>query len=337
LSTTRRVSVASLLIKEGPASGERLDVNSELVVGRLDADLTIDDEQLSRRHARLTPVEGTLEIEDLGSLNGTWVNGDRIAGPTRLDVGDLVQVGVSVLEVVAVLEVVEEVVPEAVEEVAPRIRDTLVGEPAGFIRPPATFVEPSAPAEAEPPAEPLLPAFETPPIPPLEEPLPEPVLSQPEEAAEPLPPLEPEEPLVAEPVPEPEPLAAEREEAIAAHDLPEPEPSPGTDAEPEPDLVTVLVGQAGALDGQTVVVEDEVVLGREGDVVVDDPEVSRQHALVYREDGEAVIRDLGSLNGTWLKGARITSPVKLGAGDVITLGTTSFEVVLQPAPQSAGD
>ncbi len=69
----------SILIKAGPASGQELHVEAELVLGREDADLTIDDIQLSRRHARIRPVGGALEIEDLGSLNGTWVNYRRVA------------------------------------------------------------------------------------------------------------------------------------------------------------------------------------------------------------------------------------------------------------------
>ena len=48
-----------------------------------------------RRHARVRPVDGGVEIEDLGSKNGTWVNGAQIDGPTRLAAGDVVGIGPS--------------------------------------------------------------------------------------------------------------------------------------------------------------------------------------------------------------------------------------------------
>jgi hypothetical protein len=102
--------VASILIKEGPANGQELLVDSELVLGRENADLTIDDSELSRRHARIKPIDGVLEIEDLGSMNGTWVNGNRIPEPTRLSPGDTVKVGTTVIQVLT------DPVPEPVEE-----------------------------------------------------------------------------------------------------------------------------------------------------------------------------------------------------------------------------
>jgi class 3 adenylate cyclase len=80
-------------MREGPLAGERIVVESELIIGRVDADITIDDPLVSRRHAVVRPAAGALEIEDLGSLNGTWVNGERVAGPRLLGAGDLVQVG----------------------------------------------------------------------------------------------------------------------------------------------------------------------------------------------------------------------------------------------------
>ena len=89
----------ALTFTEGPLSGRRIEVDAELVVGREDAGLTIEDEEISRRHAVLRPGDGGIEIEDLGSTNGTYVNGMRIAGPTRLAGGDTVKLGRSVLTV----------------------------------------------------------------------------------------------------------------------------------------------------------------------------------------------------------------------------------------------
>jgi len=77
----------------GPLAGHRFEVESELVVGRTSADVVIDDPELSRRHAIVRLVDGVLQIEDLRSLNGTWVNGERIEDVTTLSAGDVVSVG----------------------------------------------------------------------------------------------------------------------------------------------------------------------------------------------------------------------------------------------------
>jgi class 3 adenylate cyclase len=91
-------------MKEGPLAGQRIPVDAEVVVGRVEADLTIDDPLISRRHATIRPHSAGLEIEDLGSLNGTWVNGERVDGRRVLAGGDLVQVGDASFEVEVAVE-----------------------------------------------------------------------------------------------------------------------------------------------------------------------------------------------------------------------------------------
>jgi hypothetical protein len=90
-----------LVGKEGPLAGRRVELPAELVVGRENAGLTIDDDELSRRHAVLRSVGSGIEIEDLGSRNGTFVNGVRIEAVTLLAGGDSVKIGKSVLELEA--------------------------------------------------------------------------------------------------------------------------------------------------------------------------------------------------------------------------------------------
>jgi 6-phosphogluconolactonase (cycloisomerase 2 family) len=83
-------------------SSQRLDVDEELTVGRGQPGLgsIADDTEMSRRHARFTRhASGSLIVEDLGSANGTLVNGRTIAQPTRLRPGDVVQLGGTELEV----------------------------------------------------------------------------------------------------------------------------------------------------------------------------------------------------------------------------------------------
>ena len=80
----------------------------------------------------------------------------------------------------------------------------------------------------------------------------------------------------------------------------------------------------------------ELILGREPGLpgTIDDASVSRRHAHV-RWDGTAVVlTDLGSKNGTFVKGVRISEPVALEDGDEIRLGLVSF---VYRAPRAAGD
>ncbi|HET9623111.1 MAG TPA: sigma 54-interacting transcriptional regulator [Kofleriaceae bacterium] len=65
------------------------------------ATITLDSEKVSRMHARVRRIGDTIEVEDLGSRNGTRVNGDKIEGPRRLATGDEVSVG-PILAVVGV-------------------------------------------------------------------------------------------------------------------------------------------------------------------------------------------------------------------------------------------
>lgn len=89
----------TLTVTSGPAAGQSLEVFDEVVVGRGNVELEIDDQQLSRRHVSIRPVEGGLLIEDLDSRNGTWVNGKRISDPVLLSSPGSVRVGQSEIRV----------------------------------------------------------------------------------------------------------------------------------------------------------------------------------------------------------------------------------------------
>jgi predicted component of type VI protein secretion system len=68
-------------------------------------EIVINDAEVSRRHARLTFQGGKYVLEDLGSTNGTFVNGQRLAGPRVLKAGEVVSFGeqiVLVFEVVSI-------------------------------------------------------------------------------------------------------------------------------------------------------------------------------------------------------------------------------------------
>jgi pSer/pThr/pTyr-binding forkhead associated (FHA) protein len=71
-----------------------------------------------------------------------------------------------------------------------------------------------------------------------------------------------------------------------------------------------------------------LVIGRGGDsqLVLSDPEVSRRHARLETQNGTVFLRDLGSSNGTFLNGRRLTSAIELREGDEVDLGTTRVVV-----------
>ena len=88
-----------LEIVEGPGAGRQIALTGPIVLGRdSSADVVIDDGQISRRHARVTPSNGGVVVEDLESTNGTFVNRDEVHAPVELRPGDELLVGVTVLQ-----------------------------------------------------------------------------------------------------------------------------------------------------------------------------------------------------------------------------------------------
>jgi len=88
--------MARLEVVAGRAIGMWILIDDELLIGRHaeGAGRLADDEEISRSHARLSlDRTGFCAIEDLGSTNGTYVNGTRIAAPHPLSQGDQVRVG----------------------------------------------------------------------------------------------------------------------------------------------------------------------------------------------------------------------------------------------------
>jgi two-component system, NtrC family, response regulator AtoC len=83
-----------LVILDESSFRRTLPWNGAVVVGRgAEADLVIDHASISRRHAKLLIAEGEVSITDLGSHNGTRVNGDRAEGTRILSSGDVIGVG----------------------------------------------------------------------------------------------------------------------------------------------------------------------------------------------------------------------------------------------------
>jgi pSer/pThr/pTyr-binding forkhead associated (FHA) protein len=80
--------------------------------------------------------------------------------------------------------------------------------------------------------------------------------------------------------------------------------------------------------GQHYAVEDEITMGRAAGctVTLADTYASQHHARVFRRDGVLNVEDLGSTNGTYVNGAKVTTPVPLKRGDRVKVGATVFEV-----------
>lgn len=84
----------AFLLLTGPAAGRRHEVVSEVTIGRSPScEISLQDDKASRWHAKVTLRDGQAWIRDLGSSNGTAVNGERIQGEVVLQPGDRVQVG----------------------------------------------------------------------------------------------------------------------------------------------------------------------------------------------------------------------------------------------------
>ncbi|MGL5824915.1 MAG: FHA domain-containing protein [Nocardioides sp.] len=85
---------ALLVVQRGPGAGSRFLVAEDLVdAGRHpDSDIFLDDVTVSRKHAEFVRSGGGFHVRDVGSLNGTYVNRDRIEEVALQD-GDEVQIG----------------------------------------------------------------------------------------------------------------------------------------------------------------------------------------------------------------------------------------------------
>jgi len=101
-STTETTAVAAdlvdgdvlFVVKRGPKAGSRFSMDKPTIsLGRHpDSDIFLDDITVSRRHAEVALDDGVFKVADVGSLNGTYLNRERIDS-ARLTSGDEVQVG----------------------------------------------------------------------------------------------------------------------------------------------------------------------------------------------------------------------------------------------------
>lgn len=90
----------------------------------------------------------------------------------------------------------------------------------------------------------------------------------------------------------------------------------------------VVIVRSDTQAGLDFTVTDSVVMGRgaEADVLLDDPYASEFHLRLNAKDGRLVLSDLGSTNGTYVNGRRVTTPIDLSRGDAVQVGKTVMEV-----------
>jgi len=88
-------NTALLIVQRGSGAGSRFLLDADVTtIGRHpDSDIFLDDITVSRHHAKFSRTADGITVQDLGSLNGTYVNRTLLDGVTTLKMGDEVQVG----------------------------------------------------------------------------------------------------------------------------------------------------------------------------------------------------------------------------------------------------
>lgn len=102
ISVRRRRKEGSrvLFVRSESQQGDEFEVGDVVVMGRSqETDVVLDDPYASDFHLRLVSQESGMMLHDLGSTNGTYVNGRRVSAPTELKQGDTIQVGKTVMEI----------------------------------------------------------------------------------------------------------------------------------------------------------------------------------------------------------------------------------------------
>ncbi len=146
--------MARLRVVSGPAAGQTVDIKEEIVIGREDTDLEIDDLELSRRHVAVRRFANRLQVEDLGSTNGTFVDGNRIAEPTLAGGGAEIKIGTTIMVVEGVLPVGSSESGRELDDAQPR-NVTRVSQAVGASSAVGSPQAAAQTAAAQPSAEPI--------------------------------------------------------------------------------------------------------------------------------------------------------------------------------------
>jgi hypothetical protein len=96
----RRKSPRKLVVTAGSLVGTTVSLgDAPVTIGRAqDSTVVLDDDYASSRHARVFPRDGQWLVEDLGSTNGTYLDREKVTGPTPVPMGVPIRIGKTVLE-----------------------------------------------------------------------------------------------------------------------------------------------------------------------------------------------------------------------------------------------
>jgi len=96
----KRGTPGKLVVTQGTLTGTKVPLAEvPVTIGRApDSTVVLDDDYASSRHARLFPDSGRWLVEDLGSTNGTYLDRERVNGPTPVPLGVPIRIGKTVLE-----------------------------------------------------------------------------------------------------------------------------------------------------------------------------------------------------------------------------------------------
>jgi pSer/pThr/pTyr-binding forkhead associated (FHA) protein len=338
------------LLFEGKLVAEVPFLGAPIRIGRLKGnDVVINNLSTSRFHATLTEQGGGWVLADLGSENGSWVNGRRVK-ECRVGPGDRVQIGKHDLVIVPAggADAQADAAPELTEgepeltDPVPRMAEVVLeSEDAADLSPLASGAELAAPDEAieELPSADLgaelfggdgeaaaasdLGQYDV-----SESDLRDPAVEEPI-------PLETEAPTV---------LLTDENDATQMRAPVAPADPAGLrealDAAEAPAAVSLHAGiilqREGRLESVIQWELDRMTLGRaaECEIVLATPEISRRHALLVREAGRYEVRDLESINGTHVNGEKVTRR-ELKSGDVIRIEDFEMTFVIDRKPISA--
>jgi pSer/pThr/pTyr-binding forkhead associated (FHA) protein len=115
----------ALIAQAGPLNGQRWILKDDVIVGRDDScNVVIQNRQVSRYHARFIPLPKGVQLEDLGSKNGTHINGREVLEPVMLQDGDVIQIAFAqqFIYLSSDSTIPLELTPDKSDEIAPAAR-----------------------------------------------------------------------------------------------------------------------------------------------------------------------------------------------------------------------
>jgi pSer/pThr/pTyr-binding forkhead associated (FHA) protein len=96
----RRGAPSTLVVTQGALTGTSVRLgDTPVTLGRAqDSTIVLDDDYVSSRHARIFPRDGQWLVEDMGSTNGTYLERQKVSGPTPVKIGVPIRIGKTTVE-----------------------------------------------------------------------------------------------------------------------------------------------------------------------------------------------------------------------------------------------